>query len=87
MQWDNETGFLLEGQALPTQRTEYVSQTLEYAVEPKYLQTMRVPLVRGRFLRDEDNEHAMRVAVIDTSFAQEYLGSGSDRQAHSSLRV
>jgi predicted permease len=73
MQWDNERGFLLEGQALPTQRTEYVPQTLEYAVEPEYLQTMRIPLVRGRFLSDEDNEHAMRVAVIDTSFAQKYF--------------
>jgi len=77
MQWDNERGFLLDGQALPTQRTEYVPQTLEYAVEPEYLQTMRIPLVRGRFLSDDDNEHAMRVAVIDTSFAQKYF-AGQD---------
>ncbi|HTA23377.1 MAG TPA: ABC transporter permease [Terriglobales bacterium] len=77
MQWDNERGFLLEGQALPTQRTEYVPQTLEYAVEPEYLQTMRIPLVRGRFISDEDNEHALRVAVIDTSFAQKYF-AGQD---------
>ena len=77
MQWDNERGFLLEGQTLPTQRTEYVPQTLEYAVEPEYLQTMRIPLLRGRFLSDEDNEHAMRVAVIDTSFAQKYF-AGQD---------
>jgi len=77
MQWDNERGFLLDGQALPTQRTEYVPQALEYAVEPEYLQTMRIPLLRGRFLSDEDNEHAMRVAVIDTSFAQKYF-AGQD---------
>jgi putative ABC transport system permease protein len=77
MQWDNERGFLLDGQALPTQRTEYVPQALEYAVEPEYLQTMRIPLLRGRFLTDEDNEHAMRVAVIDTSFAQKYF-AGQD---------
>jgi len=68
---------LLEGQALPTQRTKYVPQTLEYTVEPEYLQTMRIPLVRGRFISDEDNEHAMRVAVIDTSFAQKYF-AGQD---------
>ena len=73
MQWDNEKGFLLEGQALPTQRNEYVPQTLEYAVEPGYLQTMRIPLVRGRFISDEDNEHSVRVAVIDTGFAQKYF--------------
>jgi predicted permease len=73
MQWDNERGFLLDGQALPTLKTADVTQTLEYAVEPEYLQTMRIPLVRGRFLSDEDNEHAVRVAVIDTSFAQKYF--------------
>jgi len=77
MQWDNERGFLLDGQALPTQRTEYVPQALEYAVEPEYLQTMRIPLLRGRFLSDEDNERAMRVAVIDSSFAQKYF-AGQD---------
>jgi len=73
MEYDNERGFLLEGQALPTQRTEYVPQTLEYRVEPEYLKTMRIPLLRGRFLSDEDNENAARVAVIDASFAQQYF--------------
>jgi len=77
MEYDNERGFLLEGQALPTQRTEYVPQTLEYRVEPEYLKTMRIPLLRGRFLSDEDNENAARVAVIDTSFAQQYF-AGQD---------
>ena len=85
MQWDNERGFLLEGQALPTQRNEYVPQTLEYAVEPGYLQTMRIPLVRGRFISDEDNEHAERVAVIDTSFAQKYFAGQDSIGKH--LRV
>lgn len=77
MQWDNEWPFLLEGQALPTQKTDHAPQTLAYAVEPEYLETMRIPLVRGRFLSDQDNEHAMRVAVIDTNFAQKYF-AGQD---------
>jgi predicted permease len=77
MESDNERGFLLEGQELPTQRNENFQQTLEYEVEPEYLKTMRVPLLRGRFLSDEDNENAARVVVIDASFAQQYF-AGQD---------
>ncbi|HLZ42219.1 MAG TPA: ABC transporter permease [Candidatus Sulfotelmatobacter sp.] len=77
MQWDNVWPFLLEGQALPTQKTDSAPQTLAYAVEPEYLETMRIPLVRGRFLSDQDNEQAVRVAVIDTNFAQKYF-AGQD---------
>jgi predicted permease len=68
---------LLEGQEPPTQRTENIQQALEYAIEPGYLNTMRIPLLRGRFLSDEDHENAARVVVIDASFAQRYF-AGQD---------
>jgi predicted permease len=77
MESDNERGFLLEGQEPPTQRTKNIQQTLEYTVEPEYLKTMRIPLLRGRFLSDEDNENAARVVVIDANFAQQYF-AGQD---------
>ena len=77
MESDNETGFLLEGQELPTQRNNNFQQTLEYKVEPEYLKTMRIPLLRGRFLSDEDNENSARVVVLDASFAQQYF-AGQD---------
>src|SRR4029077_17515770 len=77
MESDNERGFLLEGQEPPTQRTENIQQTLEYTVEPEYLKTMRIPVLRGRFLSDEDHENAARVVVIDANFAQQYF-SGQD---------
>jgi predicted permease len=77
MEYDNERGFLLEGQEPPTQRTENIQQTLEYTIEPEYLKTMRIPLLRGRFLSDEDHENAARVVVIDASFAQQYF-AGQD---------
>jgi predicted permease len=63
-------GFCLK----PTQRPKNIQQTLEYTVEPEYLKTMRIPLLRGRFLSDEDNENAARVVVIDANFAQQYFG-------------
>jgi predicted permease len=77
MNWDNERGFLLEGQEPPTQGGKNFQQTLEYTVEPDYLKTMRIPLLRGRFLSDEDNEDSARVVVIDASFAQQYF-AGQD---------
>ena len=77
MEYDNERGFLLEGQEPPTERTKNIQQTLEYTVEPEYLKTMRIPLLRGRFLSDEDHENAARVVVIDASFAQRYF-AGQD---------
>jgi len=77
MEYDNERGFLLEGQVPPTLRTKDIQQALEYTVEPEYLKTMRIPLLRGRFLSDEDNEDAARVVVIDASFAQQYF-AGQD---------
>src|SRR5215469_12658108 len=73
MESDNERGFLLGGQDLPTRRNKNFQQALEYTVEPEYLETMRIPLLRGRFLSDQDNEHSVRVVVIDTRFAQEYF--------------
>jgi predicted permease len=77
MESDNERGFLLEGQEPPTQRPKNIQQTLEYTVEPEYLKTMGIPLLRGRFLTDEDNENAARVVVIDANFAQQYF-AGQD---------
>ena len=77
MEYDNERGFLLEGQEPPSDRTKNIQQTLEHIVEPEYLKTMRIPLLRGRFLSDEDDENAARVVVIDASFAQQYF-AGQD---------
>lgn len=77
MDSDNERGFLLEGQEPPTKSTKGLQQTLEYAVEPEYLKTMHIPLLRGRFLSDEDNENAALVVVIDATFAKQYF-AGQD---------
>jgi hypothetical protein len=46
---------------------------LVYVVEPDYLETLQIPLRRGRFLADTDNEHAAPVVVIDETLAQKYF--------------
>lgn len=69
---DDEVGFWPEGQPRPARQADYAS-TLEYVVEPEYLQTMGIPLLRGRFISDADDKRSERVAVIDNSFAQKYF--------------
>jgi len=72
MQSDNETGFWVEGHTPPARQVD-LPLTLEYFVEPEYLKVMRIPLLRGRFITDTDNEHSARVVVIDSSFSQKYF--------------
>ena len=46
---------------------------LFYLVTEPYQKAMRIPLQRGRFLSDRDNEHSPVVVVIDATFAQEHF--------------
>jgi len=76
MEGDNEVGFWPEGQQQPTRQAD-LANALQYVVEPEYLKTMRIPLLRGRFISEGDDEHSARIAVIDTSLAQKYF-AGQD---------
>jgi len=40
---------------------------------PNYLQTMKIPLLRGRFLTREDTTNSPPVVLIDTDFADTYF--------------
>jgi predicted permease len=72
MEDDDEISFLPEGQELPIRQAD-LPNSLVYTVEAEYLNLMRIPLVRGRFFSQADDEHSTRVVVIDTSFAQKYF--------------
>jgi predicted permease len=50
-----------------------MKQSLFYLAEPDYLSAMGIPLHRGRFFTQNDNEHSPPVIVIDESFAREYF--------------
>ncbi len=42
-------------------------------VSPQYLQTLRVPLLAGRMLKESDTERAPYVAVVNESMARQYF--------------
>ena len=72
MNGDWEEGFWIDG--LPHAEHEAdLPLSLRYGVQPYYLQLMQIPLLRGRFFSDADNEHAARVVVIDDTFAERYF--------------
>jgi putative ABC transport system permease protein len=50
-------------------------QAMRYAVTPGYFQTMKIPLIRGRFLNEGDRAGAPLVALISESFAKRKFGS------------
>jgi predicted permease len=74
MNGDSDLPFWLEGQPKPTSDSEMKS-SLFYAVQPDYLKIMRTPLLRGRFLTQQDNEHSPPVIVIDEEFARLAFGN------------
>jgi predicted permease len=72
MTGDSEVPFWLEGQPKPANEND-MPFALFYLVTPPYQQAMRLPMQRGRFLSDRDDEHSPAVAVIDASFARKYF--------------
>lgn len=74
MNSDSELPFWLEGQPKPSSDADMKS-SLFYAVQSDYLKIMRTPLLRGRFLTPQDNEHSPAVIVIDEQFARLAFGN------------
>jgi predicted permease len=69
---DSELPFWLDTEAKPASQAE-MNNTLFYATQSDYLRLMKIPLQRGRFLTNSDNENAPFVIVIDEQFAQKYF--------------
>jgi predicted permease len=84
MESDSERAFITEGQRQTTREAE-LPLSLYYQVTPDYRETMRIPLLRGRFLSNSDTENSERVAVIDTAFAQKYFAGQDPIGKHVSI--
>jgi len=76
MAGDSELPLWLDTEAKPASQQEMKS-ALFYSTQPDYLRIMRIPLQRGRFLTEADNEHAPFVTVIDERFAKKYFGDAN----------
>lgn len=72
LQYDDEVLFWMDGQPKPSNPMD-MNWALSYVVSPGYLQTMRIPLLRGRFFTAHDDEHGPTVVVIDEALAERFF--------------
>ena len=78
---DDERLFWMEGQPRPSSPND-MNWALSYVVEPGYLQTMQLPLLRGRFFTEKDNELSAPVVVVDELLARKYFGDANPLGRH-----
>src|SRR5580658_4020582 len=73
---DHESGLIFwrEGQPKPPNEVS-MPYALWYRVGPDYLNVMKIPLLRGRFLTAQDDANSPGVCVIDEDFAQNFFGN------------
>ncbi len=69
---DDERTFWFEGQPKPATQGD-MSWAIDYIVEPGYLKAMGIPLQKGRFFTDQDNERSPQVVVVDDVFARKFF--------------
>jgi predicted permease len=69
---DDQMQILEDGIPMPSTGDQLPLVT-RFFVGPDYLTTMRVPLLRGRFFTERDDEHAPRVVVVDEVFARKHF--------------
>jgi predicted permease len=72
---------------LPDQETKPESQSdmhwaLTYRIEPDYFTAMGIPLKRGRYFTEQDDERAERVAIVDEVLAHKYFGDADPIGKH-----
>jgi len=86
MAGDSELPLWLEGEAKPASQSE-MKNSLFYITQPDYLKAMRIPLKRGRFLTESDNENSQFVTVIDDQFAKLYFGDKDPIGKHVNFEI
>src|SRR6202034_3589851 len=78
---EDDLRFWVAGRPRPATDQE-LSLAVRYVVEAGYLPTLRIRLLRGRFLEARDDERAAPVVVIDDVFARQQFGQGDPLHQH-----
>ena len=66
---DSAAPIRVEGRPLPKNQND-LPVVLLYPTTPEYLRAMKIPLLRGRFINEHDNENSQPVTVIDEATAR-----------------
>ena len=69
---DDEQLFWIDGEPKPANEND-MKWSLSYVVQPDYLNVLKIPIHRGRFFNEHDDEHAPAVAVVDEEFVRKYF--------------
>jgi len=86
MSGDSELPLWLESEPKPSSMAD-MKMSLFYITQPDYLKVMGIPLKRGRFLTESDNEKSTFVLVIDEEFAKRYFGKTDPIGRHVNLDI
>ena len=68
---DSESQFYVVGQPRPEQSK--LPLAMSYTVSPGYIETMRIPLLRGRTFDERDTQRSGMVMVVDENMVKEYF--------------
>ncbi|HKT68174.1 MAG TPA: ABC transporter permease [Terriglobales bacterium] len=69
MNGDSELPYWVEGRPKPPEQSQ-MDMALFYGIDAGYFSAMRIPLLRGRYLTPQDNEHTACVMDIDQDMAR-----------------
>jgi predicted permease len=69
---DDEQLFWIDGEPKPASEND-MKWSLSYVVQPDYLNVLKIPLNRGRFFNEHDDERSPAVAVVDEEFVRKYF--------------
>jgi predicted permease len=76
MYTEDDQYFWAEGQPRPASVNQ-MDIMLDYIVGPDYLKVMRIPLLAGRFISPQDDEHSKKIVVVDEVLAHKYFPGGN----------